>query len=118
MYVINEYSKENAGMKEKICLNGMWKLYYYKSETVQINNPSQLHNLIPIDAKVPGNVEISLAEAGIIEKELFKGMATAENQKFEEYEWWYEKNSDSIKKLIMKRLLFVLKQLTVLRIII
>lgn len=80
-------------MKNIISLNGSWNLYYYNEDKIKISSPNQLNSdaIGKIMASVPGNVELDLANAGIISKELFKGMTTIENEKFEDYDWWYEK---------------------------
>ncbi len=80
-------------MKKIIDLNGKWKLFYYPVETVSVSEPKELgkEGVACVDATVPGNVELDLANAGVIPKELFKGMATEKNEIFETYEWWYEK---------------------------
>ena len=70
-------------------LNGNWKLYYCPHGEGNIH---ELHKLPSIPAKVPGNVELDLSAAGILPKELFKGMNILEGEKFETYEWWYEKS--------------------------
>lgn len=80
-------------MKKAISLNGKWELFYYPSEYVSAKTPEELNQngINKIEATVPGNAELDLAAAGIIPSELFKGMATAENERFETYEWWYKK---------------------------
>lgn len=75
----------------ELSLNGTWELFYYDDGTKNVNNPSDLIGIDCVPAQVPGNVEISLAEAGVISKDLFKGMTTHENEKFETYHWWYKK---------------------------
>lgn len=77
-------------MKKIYNLNGEWKLYYDENHGENIKSPEQLSALPSISASVPGNVEINLSNAGIINKDLYKGMATKENEKFETYDWWYE----------------------------
>ncbi len=79
-------------MKKYISLNGKWELFYFEDETA-VSDVNLLESVCPnkIDATVPGNFELDLACAGIIDKELFKGMATEENSKFEDYDWWYKK---------------------------
>jgi len=78
-------------MKTITSLNGKWQLYYYNPTEVQVNNRVDLdqEKVQKISTLVPGNAEIALAEAGVISKELFKGMTTEENQKWEAYDWWY-----------------------------
>lgn len=79
----------------KLNLNGEWKLYYYPHGEKTVNTPSELDGISSVKATVPGNVEISLAEAGVISKDLFKGMTTAENERFEKYHWWYKKEFET-----------------------
>lgn len=78
-------------IRDKVSLNGDWELFYYKHDEYDIGSPNGLCDIPHIKATVPGNAELDLADAGIIPKELFKGMATEENQKFEYYHWWYKK---------------------------
>ena len=58
-------------ISDKISLNGEWKLYYYEDGTKNCTLPEELTDVQSVTAKVPGNVEISLSEAGVIPKELF-----------------------------------------------
>lgn len=76
---------------KKLSLNGEWELFYYKHGSLDAAVPEDLGGAEHVTARVPGNAEISLAEAGVIPSDLFKGMATKENQKFEKYHWWYKK---------------------------
>ncbi len=74
-------------------LNGKWKLYYCPEGSA--GNPSVLDlaksNIPVIDATVPGNVELDLISAGLLPEDIFKGENIKKAQKFETYEWWYEK---------------------------
>lgn len=74
-------------------LNGEWKLYYFESGEKDILTVEALKKsgLEPISATVPGNVELDLSAAGILPSDLFKGMNITEAEKYETYEWWYEK---------------------------
>lgn len=91
-------------------LNGKWKLYFYDATQININNPKEpeLKNQKSIDCKVPGNVELDLAESGLLPKDIFKGMNIRLAEKYEIYDWWYEKNfkiekeKNSGDKLILK----------------
>lgn len=80
-------------MRNRISLNGSWNLYYSPDRKTNIKLPTESEEVLKtkIRAEVPCNVEMALAEAGIIEKELYKGMATEKNMKFEDYHWWFEK---------------------------
>ncbi len=81
--------------KNDISLCGEWELYYFENE-MELSSPSDMESLCKnkISAFVPGNFEVSLADSGIIDKDLFRGMKTVENQKFEDYDWWYKKEFD------------------------
>ena len=74
-------------------LNGTWKLYYYPCYETQIETVAQLAqaNVPCIDAIVPGNVELDLSRAGILPEDLFKGMNILQAEKYEQYDWWYER---------------------------
>ncbi len=87
-------------MKKSLNLSGKWKLYYYDSDEVLVSSPKELQNesVNCVNATVPGNVELDLANSGIIPKELFKGMATVENYKLEAHDWWYEKEFNNTLK--------------------
>ncbi len=88
-------------MTTKICLNKKWDLFYFKTEPA-FTDVSEIEKLAEnkITANIPENFEISLANAGIIDKDLYKGMTTRDNQKFEGYDWWYktEFSAPEIKK--------------------
>ena len=75
-------------------LNGKWKLYYAPQGERKISAVAELENSgIPfLDATVPGNVELDLSAAGILPEDLFKGMNILKAEKYENYEWWYEKS--------------------------
>ena len=74
-------------------LNGKWKLYYAPQGENKLSSVFDLKKSgIPsVDATVPGNVELDLSAAGILPEDLFKGMNILEAEKYENYEWWYEK---------------------------
>ena len=80
-------------MKKTISLNGIWNLYYCSKYDTTVRNPHESEEIekTKIKANVPCNVETALADAGIIGKDLYKGMATQENMKFEDYHWWFER---------------------------
>lgn len=76
-------------------LNGKWKLYYFEDSAYEIGSPlTDLKNPeIPFTtATVPGNVELDLSAAGILPDDLLYGKNILEAEKFEIYEWWYEKS--------------------------
>ncbi|MBQ5765526.1 MAG: hypothetical protein IIW03_05230 [Clostridia bacterium] len=74
-------------------LNGSWTLYYSPQDSVKVDDVLQLEKSgIPsVPATVPGNVELDLSAAGILPKDLFKGMNIMQAEQFEKHEWWYEK---------------------------
>lgn len=74
-------------------LNGKWKLYYAPQGENKLSSVFDLEKSgIPfVEATVPGNVELDLSAAGILPEDLFKGMNILKAEKYENYEWWYEK---------------------------
>lgn len=56
-------------MREKILLDGEWKLFYYDHDALQDFSPGTPTGADCVSANVPGNVEIALADAGVIPKE-------------------------------------------------
>ena len=70
-------------MKE-ISLNGKWNLRGRRQGTSD--------SLLELSAKVPGCVQLDLSDAGILPKDLFFGENIRETEKYEDYEWWYEKS--------------------------
>lgn len=79
-----------------IRLDGTWKLYYLRQATLNIGGPSELKasELQPIDAVVPGNVELDLERAGVLEDPFF-GDNIHELRPYEFYEWWYEREFEA-----------------------
>ena len=47
--------------------------------------------IAPLTAIVPGMVQLDLSREGILPEDLFMGMNITETEKYEDYEWWYEK---------------------------
>ncbi len=80
-------------MKKTVSLNGVWNLYYCGKYDTSVKNPHESAETekTKIPVNVPCNAETALAGAGIIDKDLYKGMATRDNMKFEDYHWWFEK---------------------------
>lgn len=72
-------------------LNGKWNLYPVENNKI-VNCPEQLTYFKPIEATVPGNVELDLINAGILSEDIFKGMNITLAEKYETYAWWYEKD--------------------------
>lgn len=80
-------------MKKTFDMNGLWTLYYSSKYDTDIINPHDEPEVekTAVNVTVPCNVETALASAGVIDAELFRGMKTQENMKFEDYHWWFEK---------------------------
>lgn len=73
-----------------ISLDGFWKLYYGQYSKDAPSSPEELKNagwsMVP--ATVPGNVELDLLNAGLIENpEIGNNVYTL--RKYEAYQWWY-----------------------------
>ncbi len=73
------------------CLDGKWKLWFYRRGTVDVTTPDALaaQDVLCIDAQVPGNVELDLSESGHLPKDLFLDENILQAEAFEDYEWWY-----------------------------
>ena len=58
-----------ASAQEKISLNGKWNLEFWEQEDTPVTDPSQvaLLNTTKLSATVPGNVELDLMAAGMID---------------------------------------------------
>ena len=72
---------------QTISLNGPWKL---KGKNQVVNDSG----FIDITATVPGCVQLDLSSEGILPNDLFMGLNIKQADKFEDYEWWYEKTFD------------------------
>ena len=72
---------------QTISLNGKWNL---KGKNQVMDDG----NIIDIVANVPGCVQLDLSNEGILPNDLFLGLNVKESEKFEDYEWWYEKTFD------------------------
>ncbi len=83
--------------KKTITLNsdqkGDWSLYFGVQDKEAPNTPEDLKrsNFQHIDASVPGNVEIDLLKAGIIQDPM-KGDNVYDLRKYETYQWWYQRS--------------------------
>lgn len=78
-------------MKHVISLDGTWELTYYDATKIQYPTEEAMRaaTLPHIPAEVPGNVELSLSDAGILPRDLFRGMATVTSEQIEPYDFWY-----------------------------
>ena len=85
---------------KKMSLDGIWKLAWEKDENVnerEFVTPEQIEQagLPMIDAKVPGNSELALSEAGILPKDLFFGKNILSVQDYEDCHFWYFRTFDA-----------------------
>ncbi len=84
-------------MERKISLNGNWNLYFVDEINLPKNTIENYQKLKKITATVPGNVELDMSKAGLLDKDLFKGMATVNSMECEKYGFWYETKFDTPK---------------------
>jgi beta-mannosidase len=78
-----------------ISLDGEWLLYHYEHGTLEIETPADLlaSGLVPIPARVPGNVELDLQRAGAL-PDPFVGANIRLLRPFEFHDWWYRREFD------------------------
>ena len=67
-----------------ISLNGTWQLRGQREEALD-KKP------LSLTATVPGCVQLDLSREGYLPEDLYMGMNILETEKFEDYEWWYER---------------------------
>jgi len=67
-----------------ISLNGTWKLSGRKEGDCACTP-------LTLEAQVPGCVQLDMSRAGILPDDLFMGMNILETEKYEDWEWWYER---------------------------
>ncbi|MDH3651963.1 MAG: hypothetical protein OEQ53_19915 [Saprospiraceae bacterium] len=74
---------------------GNWVLYFGEQDENAPATPDELlkSNFQKIPAQVPGNVEVDLHEAGIIENPEI-GNNVYNLRKYETYQWWYQRKFD------------------------
>ena len=70
-----------------VSLCGEWKLKGQRESTRD--------GAISLDALVPGCVQLDLAREGYLPEDLFMGENILEAEKYESYEWWYERSFTS-----------------------
>lgn len=68
---------------ETISLNGTWKLRGSRQE-----GPS---GQLQLEASVPGCVQLDLSKAGYLPADLYMGENIRETEKFEDWQWWYQR---------------------------
>lgn len=78
-------------MLETIDLGGAWTLRFGQQMAGAPATPEQLagSQWPTIPARVPGNVELDLMEAGLLPRELHRGNRIYQLRPFEFYRWWY-----------------------------
>ncbi|MEI6139667.1 MAG: sugar-binding domain-containing protein [Mariniphaga sp.] len=83
---------------ESASLNGIWKLSYGQFNRNAPQNPDELKkaNWPVIQAMVPGNVELDLQSAGIIQNPE-PGNHIYDLRKYEAYQWWYSRTFETPK---------------------
>jgi hypothetical protein len=75
-----------------VSLNGEWKLSFWK-QSEEVRSPEQMSSFAvkTIEANVPGNVEIDLEKAGLIQNPIL-GANVNLLRKYEGYQWCYSKS--------------------------
>ena len=81
---------------ESISLDGDWKLSFWKQPEQKITDPAAAKPEATIDAKVPGNVEIDMLNAGLI-KDPMHGDNVYLLRKYEGYQWLYQRTFEAPK---------------------
>lgn len=76
-----------------IDLNGNWELFLFPVGK-KISSPSELDNATPLEAAVPGNIELDLLRAGLV-REPFTGTNALDCRKYEEHDFWYRKTFEA-----------------------
>lgn len=72
-----------------ISLNGKWRLWGRSTTDATLDRIE-----IP-DATVPGMAQLELSRLGILPKDLYMGMNITETEKYEDWEWWYEREFEA-----------------------
>ena len=67
-----------------ISLNGKWQLTGKPQDSAE-------ENLITLVGSVPGCVQLDLSEQGYLPKDIYMGENVVAAEKYESYEWWYER---------------------------
>ena len=73
---------------ERFILNGTWDL----KGRPQL---SPEEDMIAIKAEVPGCAQLALSDAGYLPDDLYMGENILLAEKYEGYEWWYERRFDA-----------------------
>ena len=83
---------------KKILLNGIWDLYFAKQKSYEAEYPPSASEFCKVKCTVPGNVELALADAGILPEDLYFADNINAVQQYEDYEWRYERTFDKPKE--------------------
>jgi beta-mannosidase len=68
-----------------ISLNGIWKLTGKQQDC-------EVDTSVSVAAEVPGCAQLDLSEQGYLPKDLYMGENILAAEKYETYEWWYERS--------------------------
>lgn len=77
---------------KSISLNGTWKL---SGKEQGVSNAPMLS----LSATVPGCIQLDLSEQGYLPRDLFLGENIRQTERFETYEWWYERHFDAPREI-------------------
>ena len=67
-----------------LSLDGIWQL--------KGRRQTDLSGEVSLTATVPGCAQLDLSREGILPEDLFMGENITATEKFEDYEWWYERS--------------------------
>lgn len=70
---------------ERILLNGIWKLHGRDEKGISEDIPV-------LETAVPGLAQLTLSENGFLPSDLYMGENIRSLEKYESYEWWYERD--------------------------
>jgi beta-mannosidase len=72
-------------------LNSEWRLWFFPQAYSPVREPGELAAHSSIPATVPGNVELDLAQAGLLPEDLYFGENLRAVRAYEAHEWWYQR---------------------------
>jgi Beta-galactosidase/beta-glucuronidase len=83
---------EKADKVNHISLDGEWELWHWPEGELGVTTPDDLSTMKinPIVGHVPGNVELDLERAGLIQDPFYAGNIRSLRE-FERHEWWYRR---------------------------
>ncbi len=89
----------------RMSLDGKWELFYFPQGKYRVTEPDQLKalRLAPIEATVPGNVELDLSRHGELPADLYFADNITRLKPFEVYEWWYRREFPTPKGIAGRR---------------